>query len=251
MNTPTPVLFANPYTQHAVQQLELEAPTIATAIRPQYAQCGEDLIVVAMLDAIGLRKGASVGETRYFEIGANHPVATSSTYLLYQRGASGVLAEANPKLIDNLRRVRSRDTVVHAAVVPHAVDSIDITISAATELSSVDARFPATFQGGAYAVEGKVTVPAMQLNALLEAHWHAPRLSFISIDVEGIDFELLRTIDFNQYGFDVLQIEPSDGMLPGNSFRMTAYLSNQGYMLAARTDVNLIFVRRASLGPEV
>lgn len=250
MNAPQNILFLNPYTAHESRQLELEAPTIQSAIKPQYAQCGEDLMLAAMLDAIGLRKGAALSELRYFEIGANHPVATSSTYLLHRHHhARGVLVEANPRLIDDLRRARPGDEVLHYAVVADDRESVDITISSATELSSVDPRFPTSFQGGAYPVAGTERVPAIHVGQLLARHWQSPRLSFLSIDVEGLDFDLLRAVDLQRFPVDMIQIEPSDGLLPGNSLRICAYLSHVGYVLMARTDVNLLFARKSSLGP--
>lgn len=249
MNAPLNLMFINPYTQHEIQQLGLDNPTIQTTIRPQYAQCGEDLMLAAMLDAIGLRKGAALKELRYFEIGANHPVATSSTYLLHRHhGARGVLVEANPRLIADLERARPGDQVLHFAVVASDIESVDITISSAHELSSVDPRFPTAFQGGAYPLQGVERVPAIHINKLMERCWNNPRLSFLSIDVEGLDFDLLRSLDLQRFTPDMIQIEPSDGFIPGNSLRICSYLEAAGYTLAARTDVNLLFVRAASWG---
>jgi FkbM family methyltransferase len=244
------ILYINPYTQHEIGQLSLGAPTIQTTIRPQYAQCGEDLILAAMLDVIGMRKGAKLSELRYVEIGANHPVATSSTYLLYRHhGARGVLVEANPRLIPELERARAGDQVLNFAVVPSDVESIDITISSATELSSVDPRFPAAFKQGAYPIEGTARVPAIQINKLFAQCWGQPRLSFLSIDVEGLDFDLLCSLDLQRFPVDMIQIEPSDAFIPGNSLRMCAHMRAAGYALVARTDVNLLFARHSSLDP--
>ena len=61
-----------------------------------YGQCGEDLIILSLLEAKALRCGIELGRQRYLEIGGNHPFATSATFLLNKRlGITGVIVEAN------------------------------------------------------------------------------------------------------------------------------------------------------------
>ena len=49
----------------------------------------------------------------YVEIGANHPIQTSNTYLLYKKyNGHGVLVDADAELIPTLEKVRPRDEVI-------------------------------------------------------------------------------------------------------------------------------------------
>lgn len=50
------------------------------------------------------------------------------------------------------------------------------------------------------------TAPAMSLNNLL-AKYHCEQLDFLFLDVEGIDFEVLQSLDFDRFAISHLQIE--------------------------------------------
>ena len=53
-----------------------------------YSQYGEDLILSSAIEYLKIDENIS-----YLDIGANHPMSLSNTYLLYKQGASGVLIE--------------------------------------------------------------------------------------------------------------------------------------------------------------
>ncbi|TWA90242.1 hypothetical protein [Bradyrhizobium stylosanthis] len=74
----------------------------------------------------------------YVEIGANHPVSTSSAYLMYQKGARGVLVEPNPELGALIRTARPRDVLIPAVVWPAPQAFAMLFIGSAHERSSVD-----------------------------------------------------------------------------------------------------------------
>lgn len=58
------------------------------------------------MKALSVRGHFDLSAERDLEIGANHPIATSATYLLsVELGISGVLVEANPALIGDLKKV--------------------------------------------------------------------------------------------------------------------------------------------------
>ena len=98
----------------------MKTPDIPVYQQKSYGQCAEDIIVLGLVRAMAPDAVLASSGERHLEIGANHPVACSATYLLHEGlGMTGVLVEANPDLIDDLRRFRPHDTIVHAAVVPN------------------------------------------------------------------------------------------------------------------------------------
>ena len=58
------------------------------------------------------REGRSFSSICYVEIGGNHPIRNSNTWLLYKAGCRGVFVEANPELAALLSHVRVRDLVM-------------------------------------------------------------------------------------------------------------------------------------------
>jgi hypothetical protein len=89
-----------------------------------YAANAEDLIVESLLAVRFAAAQRDLGSMFYIEIGAAHPTQPSNTYLFYRKhAAAGALVAAHEGMIDDLRRVRPRDTVLQAAgVMVHRTD---------------------------------------------------------------------------------------------------------------------------------
>ena len=214
-------------------------PDIDVFIPPQYSQKGEDLIMEAIVNAIYVDDPTRAGKIRYLEIGANHPISSSSTFLFYAKGARGVLVEANPKLIPQLEGIRSDDVVINAAVVATASKSTTLYISNKSELSSTRNDFISSFPGAT--VIDEISVPTIHIGDLIEDYWQNDFVNILIIDVEGQDYEILEGSDLACYKFDIIQIEPSDHLIPGNRTRIRKHLNKFGYQLVADTHVNMIF----------
>jgi hypothetical protein len=125
----------NPFVYGLLARSE-DYPDIDVFLPPQYAQKGEDLIIESLINAIYVSDPERTKQIRYLEISANHPISSSSTFLFYARGARGTLVEANPKLIPQLKGVRSEDVIVNAAVVATNSKYETLYISNMSELSS-------------------------------------------------------------------------------------------------------------------
>ena len=74
--------------------------------RESYAQVGEDRILQALCPKIGF----------YVEVGANHPLRCSNTFLLYLSGWRGIAIDANESLISLFKKIRPLDQSIHALV---------------------------------------------------------------------------------------------------------------------------------------
>lgn len=230
--------FRNPFVYKLLSNKN-NFPDIDVFIPPQYSQRGEDLIVEAIINAIFLDDPRRAGKIRYLEIGANHPIASSSTFLFYSKGARGVLVEANPNLIPQLAGIRRDDVVINAAVVASELTSATLYISNKSELSSTRRDFISSFPGAT--VIDEISVPTIHIGDLIKDYWQDDFVNILVIDVEGQDYELLESSDLARYQFDIIQIEPSDHLIAGNRLRIWKHLNQLGYQLVADTQVNMIF----------
>jgi FkbM family methyltransferase len=236
----TPLAVPNVFISRECERTAIRASSLPATIRETYAQCAEDLIVESLLAARLALTGREPSSLFYVEIGANHPVQTSNTYLFYRKyGAAGVLVEANEELIPALRTVRPRDVVVHSAVSARSDPTLSFGKCELHELSSLALDHIESFGTGAGV--DRTLVPNLHINDLLERYVPKP-VDFLSIDVEGVDLEILEAIDLSRFRPAVIQCEPSEHFKPGTAWRMVEVLRDRGYLLAARTPVNLIFV---------
>jgi FkbM family methyltransferase len=236
----------NPWIVRACSEHAVARNTLDTFLQEQYGQLGEDLILEGILKSHFARHGRPPSSIRYLEVGANHPIQTSNTYLFHQKwGGSGVLVEANPRLIGALEKVRSRDRVVHRAVVPAGFPAeVELAIAANSELSSVDAGHIASF-GAIGRVDGTARVPTVTLDELLQSEF-ADGLDLLSIDIEGLDLQVLRGARLPVRPSFVVT-EPSRHYQRDAERQFAEVMQAKGYVEVARTDYNLIYADQAAL----
>lgn len=238
----------NPFILDICQRYNLSLPQIEVPLREQYGQVAEDVVVDGLLTAWAQRTGTSLADCRYLEIGANHPFSTSSTILLHRlHGMTGVLVEANESLLGALREARPADEIVYCAVTSEDVTEVDFFISNLSELSSLSREFVEDWQGGTVGVAEVRKVPAQRVNSLLQTHFADTAPVFMSVDIEGLDLDILQDVDWACWRPVIVQAEPSDHFAPNQSKAIANFMHAQGYVLIARTAVNLIFADRATL----
>jgi FkbM family methyltransferase len=208
--------------------------------RLSYSAAGEDRIVLAWLEVV---YRLDLSKVRYLDIGANHPTELSNTFLLYRLCASGVLVEPDPDLCAALKNKRRRDTVLNVGA------AFDVRRSA--RLKRLTARAFNTFSAEKahdvteasknwkpdqrQAIVDEIDVKLVPINDILAEHF-STGVDFISIDTEGVDMQILQSIDFNRYKPKMVCVENSR---PQNEF--VELLSPFGYGFVAITPDNLIF----------
>jgi len=230
----------NPFVLHQLSEhADMVAPTIPAHLTESYAQCGEDIIIEGIIKAHCKRFKLPIEQFTYIEIGANHPVNTSSTFLWSKKyGMSGILVEANPTLIPALQKFRPTDVIVNAAVYDQDVTHIDLYLGNENEISSVNNQFVSKWEN--QEATAKVAVPVLRVNELL-SRINKDLLTILIIDVESLDLRILKDIDFTKHKPFIIEVEPSDFFIKGNTRAITEFLATNGYRLVSATDVNLIF----------
>lgn len=208
---------------------------------PSFSAWGEDRIIKSWLDI----KGIAPQEVRYLDIGAAYPVFLSNTYLHYKNGGSGVLVEPDPKQVNYLREVRPRDIVMDVGVAAERGRGklLQLTSPVFNTFSSVAAEKAVEQSKGwkpyqRQDVIGEVEVELLTLNQILTEHFSVSPLHVLSIDVEGMDFSVLQSLDFDRFQPLVLCTE-----IGSDRDAYEDLLSKYGYQLVCWTPDNYIFVR--------
>lgn len=249
-SVPVPRLQApevrNPFVAFGCAGAGVPPLSLGTFLSESYAQNQEDLILEALFRALFTKNGRQMNSITYLELGACHPIQTSNTFLFSRKyGCKGVLVEANPALVENLRKVRPSDLVIHCAIVSNDASEVEFTVADTVELSSLSPEHIRSFGTMAKKLS-RVRVPAMTVNRLIQ-HYHLGSPDILSVDLEGLDLEVLSQLDYSTYRPAVVICEPSSHFCAETGAKMTNLLGAVGYSLAARTDVNLIFADRSLL----
>lgn len=210
------------------------APSIVTSPGQQecYSQEGEDLLAARLFD--------EKADGFYVDIGAHHPIRHSNTYLLYRRGWRGINIDATPGSMAEFRRLRPRDINVECLVAsdPSPRRFHVFNEPALNTASPTMARERPT-ENAQYQVTREVELRPRTLASLLDEF--VPRgkmIDLMSVDVEGLDLDVLSSNDWQRYRpslllVEVLQTELSDldtheivRFLRGRNYRPIAKLYN-------------------------
>lgn len=207
-----------------------------------YAQCGEDLIIDYAARTLELRS------IRYLDIGAHHPTYLSNTYHFYRQGWRGVCVEPDLTLLPPFRKIRPHDQLLNfgIGVEEGPREFFIMTTPTLNTFSRQEAERYASY--GSQRIERVETVHIRSVASILAEHFEeAPQL--VSLDVEGLDFEILRSFDFERIRPPVFCVETLTYTEDGSERKLTEiidFMRSQDYFDYADTYVNTIFIDRAA-----
>jgi FkbM family methyltransferase len=204
-----------------------------------YSQCGEDLALRWLFD--------NVPNGFYVDVGAHHPRKFSNTYYFYRRGWTGINIDPTPGVIELFKKARPRDINLPYAVANSARD-LKLYIfddHAVNTLSPGFARLQRERWGRRLMSE--IVVRTHTLAEILHAHKPDDRpIEFLSVDVEGLDLEVLESNDWDKYIPSVILCE--DHALRNlenlSSSAVWTFLRARGYTLLCKYVHTLLFAHR-------
>jgi FkbM family methyltransferase len=175
--------------------------------------------------------------TGYFvEVGANDPRIGSQTWRFEQAGWIGVLVEPQPRLADELRRQRRARVFAVACSSPeNAGRSLPFYVAGWMSALDRDRMAPGVEP------QQVIEVPAMTLDAILQAAGAPETIDFLSIDVEGHELEVLQGFDLARWRPRLILIEDHVGNLAKLRF-----LRRAGYRLIRHSQFNGWYVPRGT-----
>lgn len=206
-----------------------------------YSQCGEDLIIQYLFRLRG------VEQPTYMDLGANNPFYLSNTALFYNKGCRGVNVEANPFLIGEFNKHRTQDINLNIGV---GADKsvLDFYVVNDSTLSSFSKEEANKFiETGKYHIVETLKVEVCTINEIVDTYFKGVFPDFMSLDVEGLDFDILKSIDFDKSSPKVICVEAAEYSPIGAGERRTDlidFLETKGYYEYANTNLNAIMVRK-------
>lgn len=206
-----------------------------------YSQCGEDLIVSFIFNALNILF------PKYLDIGANHPVYLNNTYYFYLNGSTGVCVEPDPVLFSKLKYKRAKDICLNAGVGSFSQKQADFYIMSTDTLNTFSKEEAERYQSyGTYKIKEVIKMPILEINDIVDQYLFN-LVNFISIDIEGLELEILKTLDFSRIRPEVFCIETltyTEDKTEQKNQQILDYMINNGYFVYADTYINTIFVDR-------
>jgi FkbM family methyltransferase len=182
----------------------------------------------------------------FLDIGAHDGVSISNTYFLEkQRNWNGICVEAQPLEFQKLKSNRNC-ICVNVAVSDYNGETDFICVEGyANMLSGISADYNPSHM---HRIENEVKtyggtintikVPVKTLQSILDEH-NIQKIDFCSIDTEGSEFNIIKSIDFDKTEIKVFIIE--------NNYRentIEKYLVEKGYYLYKKIEWDDVFVKK-------
>jgi len=206
-----------------------------------YSQEGEDLVLSRIFGS--QRNGF------YVDIGAHHPFRFSNTAIFYRRGWRGINIDPLPgttKLFDKYRAGdinleigvgASSGQLTYYMFNDPAVNTFDKELAEVCEKTGEFTRI------------GDKTVEVLPLSVILDRHLPLDQqIDFMTIDAEGLDFDVLQSNDWNRYSPTIIVLESlstADSIEGTLAAPSVVFLAEHDYQLVGKT-VNSVFLKKCA-----
>mgnify|MGYP001470108796 FL=1 len=194
---------------------------------------GEDLIIS------DLTKNIKNGF--YVDAGCYHPLHLSNTYLLYKRSWTGINIDISEFSIKLFNYLRPNDVNINSAV---SNTEKEISFYYQKKLSQLSTIKKAISNERMQGNIKEKKIKSLKLNSILnQSKFKNRQIDFLNIDVEGADFEVLKSLDFTIYEPKIICIE----IMEKNIFESEIYnfLKDLNYkkIWSSKSSFNHIFLK--------
>lgn len=203
--------------------------------RQSFSQEGEDLVLERLLD--GKISGF------YVEVGSHHPYRFSNTYLFYKRGWRGICIDPLPGSKTLFKKYRPRDISLELGVSLEDTTMLYYIFNEPA-LNTFDENLAFKRNGlNGYTLVDKRTVRTLPLHTILREHLRTgEEITFLSVDVEGFDLEVLKSNDWVAFRPMLIVAECLETELINIAKdSVVKFMRSVGYTPKAKTGQSVIF----------
>jgi FkbM family methyltransferase len=210
-------------------------------VRESWSQCGEDLVIDFLFQQLNIEKPS------YIDIGAHHPSFINNTFLFYRKGARGINIEPDSALLEEFKLKRKEDINLGIGIGEEEATT-DFFIMNEPTLNTFlreEAERMVNENSNAEIREIK-KIRIRTLQAVINEYNGGKFPDLLSIDVEGLDEVILRSVNFEKDPPKVMCVETLTFSSIGKGKKKTElieFIKGKGYMVYADTYINTIFVR--------
>lgn len=207
--------------------------------KKSYSQCGEDLVIDHLL--FGYFK---LERFSYLDIGSSHPIRINNTYLFYKKGFRGVCVDANPVLIELYGNERPEDIFINSGVTSEYNNEQDFYIMNSPFIHTFDSKVAKGMVAKhGFQIDKVIKMRTMNINHIIKDYCKSPP-ELISIDIEGLDFDVLKSINYDKYRPKIIIVEMCGyGKIKDNqSSKMANFMQRKNYIWWGNVGFSSIFI---------
>ena len=169
----------------------------------------------------------------FLEFGATNGLSLSNTFMLEEMGWSGVLSEPDIQWIDSLKKNRPNTSIITKCIWKKSDEKMKFFSSSQGVLSTLeDFKFsdketmPAN-SNNINVSDKNIIVETISLNDVVTEYFDGICPSYISIDTEGSELEILASFNLNKYRPKLFTIEHN---YTENESKIDEFLTSNSYV---------------------
>lgn len=183
----------------------------------------------------------------YVDIGSHHPVRFSNTYYFYLKGWNGINIDALPGNKQLFDVYRPRDINLELAIsdVENTSTYYMFNEPALNTFCKEEAEYKSKLDN--YRIVDSISLNTVKISSVLDKYIGNNNIDFMSVDVEGLEMNVLRSNSWDRYRPKIILVE-----LLRHSFQdiwsspLYLYLKSKGYEMVSKLHNSLFFMEKNS-----
>ncbi len=206
-----------------------------------YSQCGEDVIIQHIFKSLKIQKPS------YIDVGAHHPFHINNTAIFYENGSRGINIEPDPTLCKEFFKHRKEDINLNIGI-SNQKDELDFYVMSAPTLNTFSKSEAEKYvEEYNYKIVDVKKIKVDTLESILDSYRNSEFPHLLSLDVEGLDEQILTSINYEKSAPIVICVETISFSNKGRGIKqnhLIEYLESKGYLSYADSHINTIFVKK-------
>jgi FkbM family methyltransferase len=202
-----------------------------------YSQDGEDVVLSSFFETRRRYRGFFV------DVGAHHPVRFSNTCLFYKNGWRGINIDPTPGSMRPFKVLRKKDINIEMGIGP-TVTEMNFYCFNEPALNTFDDQLAQIrSQISSYKIINTIMIPVKPLKMILDEYLPInTKIDFLTIDVEGLDLEVLKSNDWSKYKPEFILVEDVDFQIENpTKSDIFCFLKKEGYKIVASLKRTIIY----------
>jgi len=206
--------------------------------KQSYAQEGEDILIDRILN--NQKQGF------FIDVGAHHPMRFSNTYYFYRKGWRGINIDAMPGSMKLFQEHRPEDINIEAAISRDPSPLVYYRFNEPALNTFIKEEAEKKDGLATYRIEEKITIQTTTLSSIIDQYLpKGKEVDFLTIDVEGLDLEVLQSNDWSRVKPRLIIVEDLSRelnlILENSATRQ--FLEQQGYRLFSKLYNTCMYLR--------
>ncbi len=184
----------------------------------------------------------------YVDVGCFHPTRSNNTFKLFKKGWMGMNIDLNPLTIDLFNYARPTDINICAAISNKQAKKKLYFLGDLDSKNTLDHNHKKWINKH-FKIDNKdfkiKKIKTRKLDDIFKEHDYF-NIDFMNIDIEGHEFEVLKSLNLKKFKIKVICVEilDYDKFASKRKKMLTTYLKRNNYKLVEKSKINYIFKKK-------